>query len=77
MAALGMGRVFGFEQLAGDPIVEHLFGGEVPSIDTLYRDLRRIQGAALDDLEAIANRLALQVIFQAPWRRRARNRNRR
>ena len=61
MAALGMGRIFGFEQLAGDPIVEHLFGGEVPSIDTLYRDLRRIQGAALDDLEAIANRLALQV----------------
>ena len=61
MAALGMGRVFGFEQLAGDPSVEQLFGGEVPSIDTLYRDLRRIEGAALDELEAIANRLALQV----------------
>jgi hypothetical protein len=61
MAALGMGRVFGFEQLAGDPLVEHVFGGEVPSIDTLYRDLRRVDGAALDALEAIANRLALQV----------------
>jgi len=61
MAALGMGRVFGFEQLASDPVVEHVFGGEVPSIDTLYRDLRRVDGGALDALEAIANRLALQV----------------
>jgi hypothetical protein len=61
MATLGMGRVFGFEQFAGDPLVEHVFGGEVPSIDTLCRDLRRVDGAALDALEAIANRLALQV----------------
>lgn len=61
LAALGMGRIFGFEQLASDPMIEHLFGGEVPSIDTLYRDLRRVDAAALDALEGIANRLALQV----------------
>jgi hypothetical protein len=64
MAALGMGRVFGFEQLAGDPLVEHVFGGEVPSIDTLYRDLRRPDDGALDGLETIANRLALQVFSE-------------
>ena len=33
--------MFGLEALAADPVFVHLAGGVVPSIDTVYRDLRR------------------------------------
>ncbi len=41
VAAAGEERVFGVEYLAGDPVFRHLAGGAVPSLDTVYRDLRR------------------------------------
>jgi hypothetical protein len=53
VAAAGEDRVFGLECLAADPVVQHLAGGAVPSIDTVYRDLRRFRNADIDALEAV------------------------
>ena len=50
-AVVGARRVFDFEWLATDPLFEHLAGGAVQSIDTLYDDLRRF---GPDELEALA-----------------------
>jgi Transposase DDE domain group 1 len=44
--AVGEQRVFGLEGLASDPLFVKLAGGTVPSIDTVYRDLAR-----MDELE--------------------------
>lgn len=52
-AVVGARRVFDFEWLATDPIFEHLAGGAVPSIDTLYDDLRRFGPEELESLEAL------------------------
>jgi hypothetical protein len=50
-AAVGEARVFGVEALSADPLFVHLSGGVVPSLDTVYRDLRRFDGEAIADLE--------------------------
>ena len=50
-AAVGEHRVFGVEALSADPLFVHLAGGVVPSLDTLYRDLRRFDEPALVALE--------------------------
>jgi hypothetical protein len=52
-AAIGEARVFGLEALAADPLFVHLAGGVVPSLDTVYRDLRRFDAQAITDLEAM------------------------
>lgn len=52
-AAVGEHRVFGVESLSADPLFVHLAGGVVPSLDTLYRDLRRFDDSAIADLEAM------------------------
>ena len=52
-AAAGEQRVFGVEALASDPLFVHVAGGVVPSIDTVYRDLRRFDEEAIADLEAL------------------------
>ena len=49
----GARRVFDFEGLAGDPLFTYLAGGAVPSVDTLYDDLKRFDGEALNALEAV------------------------
>lgn len=49
----GEARVFGLESLAADPLFVHLAGGIVPSIDTVYRDLRRFDDEGLAVLEAM------------------------
>lgn len=49
----GEHRVFGLESLAPDPLFVRPAGGVVPSIDTVYRDLRRFDEGALRDLEAL------------------------
>jgi hypothetical protein len=46
-------RVFGIEALAADPLFCRLAGGSVPSIDTLYRDLRRFDEERLVELEGL------------------------
>ena len=50
-AAIGEARVFGVEALSADPLFVHLAGGVVPSLDTVYRDLRRFDDQAIADLE--------------------------
>jgi hypothetical protein len=55
----GASRVFGLEMLAADPVFRHLGGGEIPSIDTVYRDLARFGAEELENLEAL-------VAAQAP-----------
>ena len=52
-AAAGEQRVFGIEALSADPIFSYMAGGVVPSIDTIYRDLRRFDEQAIVDLEAL------------------------
>jgi hypothetical protein len=46
-------RVFGIEALAADPLFCRLAGGSVPSIDTLYRDLRRFDDERLVPLDEL------------------------
>ena len=46
-AAIGEHRVFGVEALSADPLFVHLAGGVVPSLDTIYRDLRRFDDPAI------------------------------
>jgi len=50
-AAIGEARVFGVEALSADPLFVHLAGGIVPSLDTVYRDLRRFDDPAIVALE--------------------------
>jgi Transposase DDE domain group 1 len=49
----GESRVFGIESLAADPLFVRLAGGTVPSVDTLYRDLRRFDDEAIASLEEL------------------------
>jgi hypothetical protein len=50
-ALVGEARAFGVEALSADPLFVHLAGGVVPSLDTVYRDLRRFDGEAIAALE--------------------------
>jgi hypothetical protein len=61
-AVVGARRVFEFEWLATDPIFEHLAGGAVPSVDTLYDDLRRFGPEELESLEALLAEQGLQLL---------------
>lgn len=61
-AVVGARRVFDFEWLAVDPVFEHLAGGAVPSIDTLYDDLRRFGPSELEQLEVIVARQGLELL---------------
>lgn len=54
--AAGEQRVFGLEALAADPLFEHLAGGTVPSIDTVYRDLCRFDETSLHSLHSLVAR---------------------
>jgi len=55
VTAAGEPRVFGLESLAADPLFAMLAGGSVPSLDTVYRDLRRFDPKALDALETMVS----------------------
>jgi hypothetical protein len=61
-AVVGARRVFDFEWLATDPIFEHLAGGAVPSVDTLYDDLRRFGPEELESLEALVAEQGLRLL---------------
>lgn len=62
VAAAGEERVFGVEYLAGDPVFKHLAGGAVPSLDTVYRDLRRFDEGSLEALEGFMAEQGLRVV---------------
>lgn len=61
-AIVGARRVFDFEWLALDPVFEHLAGGAVPSVDTVYDDLRRFGPDELEQLEAIVAEHGLRLL---------------
>ena len=61
-ALCGASRVFGLELLAADPLFAHLAGGSVPSIDTVYDDLRRFGVDELEDLERVVSRHGLAQV---------------
>lgn len=58
-AVCGASRVFGLEMLAADPLFTQLAGGSVPSVDTVYDDLRRFGVDDLERLERIVSRHGL------------------
>jgi len=64
----GATRVFGLELLAADPLFAHLAGGSVPSIDTVYDDLRRFGADELEDLERLVSRHGLAGVDQQRFR---------
>jgi Transposase DDE domain group 1 len=59
VAVVGEPRVFGVEALACDPLFVHMAGGVVPSIDTIYRDLRRFDAESVFALEGMMARHGL------------------
>jgi hypothetical protein len=59
-------RVFGLEALAADRLFCRLAGDSVPSIDTIYRDLRRFDGEALGKLESIMVEQGLFGLQRSP-----------
>ncbi len=59
---VGARRVFDFEWLAADPLFEHLAGGAVPSVDTVYDDLRRFGPDELEQLEAVVAEHGLRLL---------------
>jgi hypothetical protein len=63
-AAVGEHRVFGLEALAGDPLFVKLAGGVIPSIDTVYRDLRRFDVDSNDALEEMMSRRGLKEVAE-------------
>lgn len=59
-------RVFGIEALAADRLFCRLAGESIPSLDTLYRDLRRIDKAPLKRLEGLMVAQGLFGIHRSP-----------
>ena len=51
LAVVGEDRVFAVEALSADRLFVHLAGGVIPSLDTIYRDLRRVDEPALGSME--------------------------
>ena len=62
----GVGRVFGLEALAGDPLFVRLAGGCISSIDTVYDDLRRFDVNELALLDAMVSEQALADLRKKP-----------
>lgn len=65
---VGEFRVFGLEALAADPLFVLLCGGVVPSLDTVYRDLRRFDDKALGDLDALLAVHGAALLSGRRWR---------
>jgi hypothetical protein len=58
----GGSRVFDLEWLSADPVFRELAGGDVPSVDTFYRDLTRFDEARLASLEDLMAREGLKIL---------------
>jgi hypothetical protein len=61
---VGEERVFGLEALGADPLFVKLAGGSVPSLDTVYRDLCRMDEMALCGLELLTADHGLEDVRQ-------------
>jgi hypothetical protein len=64
----GATRVFDFEWLAAGPLFCHLAGGAVPSIDTVYDDLRRFGATEFDKLRGVITKQGLLPVQVAGMR---------
>ncbi len=51
LAIVGEDRIFALEALSADRLFVHLAGGTIPSLDTMYRDLRRMEPSDVASLE--------------------------
>ena len=65
MSVIGVPRVYGIEALASDPLIVHLQGGAIPSIDTFYRDLKRFEAEDVQRFETITGQHGLSPAVQA------------
>jgi hypothetical protein len=59
-------RVFGIEALAADRLFCRLAGESIPSLDTLYRDLRRFDKVSLKSLEDLMVEQGLFGLHRSP-----------
>lgn len=69
LLAAGARRVFDVEAFAMDPVLAHLAGGAVPSVDVLYDDLQRFDAEELEQLEALVAQHGLQTLAGQHWER--------
>jgi hypothetical protein len=67
--AVGEQRVFGVESLAADPLFEKLAGGTISSIDTIYRDLTRMDEEHNSELERLTAQQGLDVVSKTQCER--------
>lgn len=65
----GEGRVFGLESHAQDPVLRHLAGGFIPSIDVLYDDLCRFDAQKLSLLHHLMSQVTLQRLSRSKLER--------
>lgn len=61
----GESRIFGIERLCADPVFRALAGGEIPGVDTMYRDLERFDDETLVSLEELMAAEGLRAIKTA------------
>lgn len=59
---IGEPRVFGLESLSSDTLFTYLSGGVVPSIDTVYRDLKRFDETSIETLEEMMAQHGLSAL---------------
>lgn len=65
----GEGRVFGLESHAQDPVLRHLAGGFIPSIDVLYDDLCRFDAQKLSLLHHLMSQVTLRRLASSKLKR--------
>ena len=59
LAIVGEDRIFALEALSADRLFVHLAGGMIPCLDTVYRDLRRVDQPSLGSMEEMMARHGL------------------
>lgn len=62
LAVLGAHRVYDVEALAADPVFSFMTGGAVPSVDTVYDDLRRVGPEENEALERVVATHGLALV---------------
>jgi hypothetical protein len=61
----GESRIFGIERLSADPLFRELSGGDVPSVDVLYKDLARFDDETIKSLEDLMAEEGLAMLREA------------
>jgi hypothetical protein len=66
VAVVGEDRLFALEALSSDRLFVHLAGGMIPSLDTVYRDLRRFESTSLTSFEQLMAQHGLSSLALSP-----------